>query len=235
MLSVNEEKMPDYSAAVSIQNSKRILETLSKKGGTATFSKIEAESQVKGSVLVHHLNRLLKLKVIEKLSRGTYRLRFKTPLCFVLGSTSKVPVAYFGLLGRRGGRKFPEPQTAIAQLETQGLKPDLVYVVTSTSSIAEWADLKLPYQWILCYEDEIADMEKIEQKIKPQLLSLLKDYIVIMDCTSATKPATIAYYKLAQQLWVPLIYYYEEKNELKWLISKDTVKDRLLKESDQNL
>ncbi len=128
-------------------------------------------------MLNHHLNRLLRLGVIEKLSKGTYRLRFKTPLCFVLGSELKVPVAYFGLLGKRGDRRVPEPQTAIAQLEKQGLKPDLVYVVTSTSSIAEWADLKLPYQWILCYEDEIADVEKIEQKVKPQLLSLLKDHI----------------------------------------------------------
>ena len=86
--------------------------------------------------------------------------------------------------------------------------------------------MKLSYQWILCYEDEIAEVEKIEQKVKPQLLSLLKEYIVIMDCTSATKPATIAYYKLAQQLWVPLFYFYEEKNQLKWLISKESVKEK---------
>lgn len=225
----NDENMPDYTAAVSIENSQKVLEAISKKGGIANFSEIQAESGVVGSVLNHHLNRLQRLKVIQREVKGTYRLKFRTPLCFVFGSNQRVPIAYFGLLGRRGTRKEPEPQVAINLLEKEHLEPDLIYVVTSPNALNEWEDLKLPYQWILCYEDEIADVEKIEQKVTPQLLSLLRDYIVIMDCTSATKPATIAYYELAQKLWVPLIYLYEETKQLKWLISRESTKQKLTK------
>jgi len=51
-------------------------------------------------------------------------------------------------------------------------------------------------RWILCYEDEIINIDTIKDKVTPQLESLMKDFIVIIDCTSATKPATIAYYEL---------------------------------------
>ena len=53
-----------------------------------------------------------------------------------------------------------------------------------------------------------------------------------MDCTSATKPATIAYYELAQTLLTLLIYIYEETKQLKWLISKESIKN-MLKLNDQ--
>jgi hypothetical protein len=231
MATINEKDMPDYTTAVKIENSRKILEALAMCGGIANFSEIENESGVSGSVLNHHLNRLQKLKVLERLVKGTYKLRFRTPLCYVFGSKQRIPIAYFGLLGRKGERKISEPQIAIKLLEKEDLKPDLVYIVTTPNALAEWADLKLNYQWILCYEDEIADVEKIEQKVTPQLLSLLREYNVIMDCTSATKPATIAYYKLAQQLWVPLIYFYEEKSQLKWLISKESVKRKLIEKT----
>jgi len=88
-------------------------------------------------------------------------------------------------------------------------------------------NLKPPYQWILCYEDEIINIDAVKSKVSPQLTSLLKEYIVIMDCTSATKPATIAYYELAQTCQIPLIYIYEGTRQLKWLISKETIKENL--------
>jgi DNA-binding transcriptional ArsR family regulator len=219
--------MPDYAAAVAIENSVRILESISRKGGIANFSEIQADSGVKGSILNHHLNRLQRLKVITREVKGTYRLTFKTPLCLIFDSKQKIPIAYFGLLGRRETRKDPEPSVAIELLEKENLKPDLTYVVTSPEALNNWKQLKLPYQWILCYEDEIINVDAIEEKVSPQLLSLLRDYIVIMDCTSATKPATIAYYELAQKLWIPLIYIYEETKQLKWLISHETIKSKL--------
>ena len=227
MLTINEENMPDYTAAVSIQNSRRILKNALQKRRNGKFLRNRSRIRSKRVRIKPPFEQTAETKSNRETVKGTYRLRFLTPLCFVFGSNQKIPVAYFRLLGRRGDRKEPEPKTAISLLEKEGLKPDLVYVVTSPNALAEWADLKLNYQWILCYEDEIADVEKIEQKVAPQLLSLLKEYNVIMDCTSATKPATIAYYKLAQQLWVPLIYFYEEKNQLKWLISKETVIQKL--------
>jgi len=227
LLRNNEYKMPDYIKAFSIENSRKVLEALSNKGGIATFSEIEAESGVKGSVLNHHLNRLQQLKVIQREVKGTYRLTFKTPLCLIFEPKQKTPIAYFGLLGRKESRKEPEPQTALKLLEKKHLKPDFTYVVTSPDAINDWKQLKLPYQWILCYEEEIINVDTVKQKVTPQLLSLLRDYMVIMDCTSATKPATIAYYELAQKLWIPLIYVYEETKQLKWLISKETIKAKL--------
>lgn len=87
---------------------------------------------------------------------------------------------------------------------------------------------RAPYQWILCYEEEIIDIDVVKNKVTPQLENLLKNHIVIMDCTSATKPATIAYYELARIYCVPLVYVYEETEKLKWLISKETIKRRFV-------
>ena len=222
------EEMPNYPMALSVENSRKIVEALAKTGGIATFSQIQALSGVKGSVLTHHLNRLQNLRVIRRETKGTYRFTYKTPLCFIFPTKTKIPIAYLGLLGRKDSRKKPEPYVAIELLEKEKLKPSFTYVVTSPEALNDWKNLKLPYQWILCYEDEIINVDAIKQKIAPQLKSLLREYIVIMDCTSATKPATIAYYELAQKLWVPLIYIYEETKQLKWLISLETIKERLL-------
>ena len=221
------EKLPNYTLAISAENSKRVIEALTKNGGIATFSEIQRLSGVRGSVLTHHLNRLQHLHVIEREVKGTYRLTFKTPFCFIFPTKTKIPIAYFGLLGRRESREEPEPEVALKLLEKEKLKPDLIYVVTSPEALNDWKDLRLPYHWILCYEDEIINVDSVKEKILKQLTSLLKQYIVIMDCTSATKPATIAYYELAQTYYIPLIYVYEETKELKWLISKKTIMERL--------
>jgi hypothetical protein len=228
MLKDNDEaKMPDYANAVAIENSLKVLESISRKGGIANFSEIQADSGVKGSVLNHHLNRLQRLRVIQREVKGTYRLTFKTPLCLIFNPRQKIPIAYFGLLGRKESREKPEPEVAINLLLKEHLKPDLVYVATSPDALSDWKQLRLPYQWILCYEEEIINVDAVKQKVTPQILSLLRDYIVIMDCTSATKPATIAYYELAQELWIPIIYIYEETKQLKWLISQESLAARL--------
>lgn len=223
----DDRKMPDYATAVSIDNSRRILEALSEKGGVATFSELQMMSGVKGSVLNHHLNRLQRLEVIQREVKGTYRLTYRTPLCFIFNPKQKIPVAYFGLLGQSEDRQQPEPQVAIQLLEKEKLKPELMYVVTSLETLNGWKPMKLQYQWILCYDDEIANVEAVKRKITPQLLSLLRDYIVVMDCTSATKPATIAYYELAQKLWIPLMYLYEQTKQLKWLISRENIEEKI--------
>lgn len=89
---------------------------------------------------------------------------------------------------------------ALRLLKEQGIQPKFTYVVTSPEALGEWQELKLPYQWILCYEEEIVDIDAIEEKMRLQLEGLLRDHIVILDCTSATKPATIAYYELARSI-----------------------------------
>lgn len=217
-------EMPRYVDALTVKNSCKVIRSLAERGGVAKFSEIEKASGVKGSVLVYHLNRLQSLNVIEKEVRGTYRLKYKTPFCYIFGN--KVPIAYLGLLGRRNSRPQPETEVALELLEKEDIRPKFVYVVTSPDALNEWKELKLPYQWILCYEDEIIDIDSVKKKVIPQLESLLRDYIVILDCTSATKPATIAYYELAQTYYTPLIYIYEETRQLKWLISKETIKKK---------
>jgi len=221
-------EMPDYIKAMMVRNSRKVLEALAKKNGIANFAEIKRLSGVRGSVLVHHLNRLQKLGVISKETKGTYRLKYKTPLCFIYGTGKPLKIAYFGLLGRREKRSEPEPDVAISLLIKEGYRPELKYIVTSPEALRSWKDLKLQYHWILCYEDEIIDVDAVKEKVKPQLLNLLKDSLVVMDCTSATKPATIAYYELAQTLWIPLIYVYEDTKELKWLISIETLKKRMI-------
>ncbi|MEM2703056.1 MAG: winged helix-turn-helix domain-containing protein [Candidatus Bathyarchaeia archaeon] len=226
-MAIESMAMPDYQSALSSKNSIKIIEAIAKARGVASFSEIQSLSGVKDSVLTHHLNRLQRFHVIEKEVKGTYRLTYKTPLCFIYPPKTRIPIAYFGLLGKKDSRKEPEPQFAIKILEGEGLRPDLAYVTTSPEALNDWKDIKLPYQWILCYEDEIANVDAVKRKVLPQLESLLRNYIVIMDCTSATKPATIAYYEIAQTYLIPLIYIYEETKELKWLISRETIKEKL--------
>jgi len=144
---------------------------------------------------------------------------------------TEAPSAYLGLLGRRQTRAEPETTVALRLLRKEGINPELVYVVTSLEALNEWQDLKLPYQWILCYEEDVINIDAITRKVKPQLASLLRSHITIMDCTSLTKPATIAYYQLASTYYTPLIYVYEDTRQLKWLISRDTIRSELGLES----
>jgi len=219
-------KIPSYEDAVRIENGRKILKALAECGGVANFSEIGRRSGVKDPVLAYHLDRLQSLNVVEREVKGTYRLTYKTPLCYIF-ETAETSIAYLGLLGRRESRSEPETSVALKLLTKEGISPELVYVVTSPEALGEWKELKPPYQWILCYEDQIINIDAIKDRVTPQLESLLRDYIVIIDCTSATKPATIAYYELAQTYRAPLIYVYEETKQLKWLISKDHIRQKL--------
>ena len=220
-------KMPCYEDATANKNSRKIIQALAECGGVANFSQIGRRSGVKDAVLAYHLDRLQSLNVVKREVKGTYRLTYKTPLCFIFETAPRVPMAYIGLLGRRETRPEPETFIALELLKKVGIRPKLMYVATSPEALNEWKELKLPYQWILCYGDEIIDIDAIKNKVIPQLESLLKDFVVIIDCTSATKPATIAYYELAQTYYAPLIYIYEATRQLKWLISKETIKKKL--------
>jgi len=197
-----------------------VLKVLARRGGISSFSEIKHESGIKDSVLVHHLNRLRGLSVIQSDVRGTYRLTYRTPLCFVLGDTRRERFAYLGLLGKKETHGKPETEVALELLKKEAIVPELVYVLTSLDALKDWEKEKLTHQWILCYQDEIIDIDTVKNKVRRQLESLLQQYIVILDCTSSTKPATIAYYNLAQQYQAPLIYVYEDTQKMKWLISR---------------
>ncbi|MBS7623326.1 hypothetical protein KEJ39_06595 [Candidatus Bathyarchaeota archaeon] len=220
------QNVPDYKEAVKINNSRLLIEALTRSDGIANFSTLEKESGLKGGLLRYHLDRLKSLGVIESEVKGTYRLRFKTPLCYIFGSRN-VKYAYIGLLGRRDSYSEPEPVTALSLLKEQRISPTLVYVLTSPEGMADWKEYRLNCQWVICYGDEIIDIDAIQNKLAPQLTALLRDHSVILDCTSSTKPATIAYYDLAQRLLIPCIYVSEEKRSIRWLISKETIMTRL--------
>lgn len=129
--------------------------------------------------------------------------------------------AYIGLLGVKEQREEAEISVAIELLKKDKMEVDLAYVVTSTEGVVSWQSDKLNVQWILCDGDSMIDIDKIEGKVQIVLKDLIKDHLVIMDCTSFNKPATIAIYELAQQYMIPLIYVYRPKRKLKWLISRN--------------
>jgi len=219
---------PLYAEALRAEKRLRIVKALAELGGEASFSQIERASKVTGNTLVHNLNALeLKFHVMEKPVKGTYRLRYKTPLSYIFATENTYPTVYLGLLGRRDKRDTPETRVALELLKKDGITPQLIYVTTSLEALQEWKELKLPYQWITAYEAEITDIDSVKNKVRQQLQILLKDYVVILDCTSATKPATIAYYELANQYLIPLIYIYEPIKSLKWLISKQELLRRI--------
>ena len=220
------EKAPKYEEALKVTNSKKVLQALSKLEGVSNFSTLEKETGLKAGLLLHHLNRLRSLGIVETEVKGTYRLRFSTPLCYVFGAKG-IEYAYVGLLGRKGSYSEPEPEVALSLLSDLKISPILVYVLTSPEALGDWKSEKLGYQWILCYGEEIVDIDEIQKKLVPQLTTLLKNYSVIIDCTSSTKPATIAYYEIAQRFLIPCIYVSEEKRTLRWLISKEMIKTKL--------
>lgn len=220
-------EIPNYRDAFSRVKALKAAIALAMLGGIANFAQIQASSGVRGSTLVHNLNILIRFNIVEKQVKGTYRLKYLTPLCYLF-SREPLPVAYLGLLGRRNGRKRPETETASELLNAEGYAPSSIHVLTSTEAFHEWEELKLPYRWILCYEEEIVDIDSVKRKAKEVLQTLLKDHLVIIDCTSATKPATIAYYELAQTYQTPLIYIYEEKKKLKWLKGSKAIKETII-------
>jgi Bacterial regulatory protein, arsR family len=221
---------PQYDKAMAQPNRMKIVKAIAEADGAAKFSTISKMTGVKDNNLLHHLNILIGYGIIEQIADGPYTLKYKTPLCFIFGQRpDKEKVSYIGLLGERNERQ--EAETAVAlQLLKRREKIDvgLAYVVTSTAAAQSWKDSELPVQWILCDGEAITDIDKIKRKVQDVLTDLIKEHLVIMDCTSFNKPATIAMYGLAQTYLVPLIYVYEPLRKLKWLISRQHLSQRFV-------
>jgi hypothetical protein len=216
---------PNYEKAFEHDNRRKIIKAIAEAGGVAGFSKIMQTTGVKDNNLVFHLSFLIRYGIIEQIAEGPYALRYKTPLYFIFGKNQekeeKISYSYIGLLGEREERTEPETTVALKLLKKDGLEANLVYIVTSTAGANSWKENKLEAQWILCDGDAITDIDKIRRKVSLLVRDLIREHLVIMDCTSFNKPATIALYELAQKYLVPLIYVYEPKQRLKWLISKE--------------
>lgn len=232
-------EIPDYQRATNTENGKRVLQALGRLGGEGNFAQIESQSKVQGPTSVHHLYSMIQYGVLVKVSRGTYRLRFKSPVCFISSNwgskyNRQTSFAYMGLLGRSSDREEPETLASINLLRKEGIEPRIRYVATSFSAVSDWSRKELDCQWILCADEEIANISSLKKRVVPVLENLLQDHIVLLDCTSATKPATISFYQLAQEYLAPLVYVYEEQHKLEWLISRNDLAHRLGFERESN-
>jgi hypothetical protein len=214
---------PQYEKAILQSSRRKVVKAIAEVGGAAKFSTISKMTGVKDNNLLHHLDVLIQYGIVEQVANGPYALKYKTPLCFIFGDKpEKENISYIGLLGERNEREEPETSVALQLLKRHsGIEPGIAYVVTSTAAAGSWKNIELPVQWILCDGESITDIDKIRRKVEVVLRDLIKEHLVIMDCTSFNKPATIAIYGLAQTYLVPLIYVYEPRHKLKWLISKE--------------
>nr|MDO8080303.1 hypothetical protein [Candidatus Freyarchaeota archaeon] len=127
----------------------------------------------------------------------------------------KTPYAYLGLLGERKGRIEIETETAIKFLEKEGFTFERVMIVIIKECENDWEDVApIGVEWYLVNDEEIKRVEGVESRVEAKLPDLVRNYVLIMDCTAATFPTTIAYYKLADRHKVPLIYVYWDTKEL---------------------
>lgn len=226
---------PRYDTAMQQPRKRAIIKAIAEEGGIARFSTIARITGVRDNVLVHHLNGLRQLGIVESTvpadSGGPYLLTYKTPLCFIFSQQQKdseQSMVYMGLLGERDGRKESETAVALQLLKKdRGIKFDSTCVVTSVESAQQWSDIEGSRdEWILLTNKQVSDIDSIKRKVESVLTRLIKQNMVIMDCTSLTKPATIAMYELAQKYLIPLVYVYEPQRKLKWLISRETLLQR---------
>ena len=181
-------------------------------------------------------------------------LKYKTPFCWLFGK--EVKFAYLGLLGdeRPPGRELVV-KTALEQLPREsgkigellresgkiGERIAECWVVTTESGYNAWRDeleklrdeleklskAELKIYYYLCPEEKVDDLDEIKNHIDGILHHLLKEYVVIMDCTGLTKPATLALYELAENYCAPLIYIYEGQRKLYWCISEELLMKRI--------
>lgn len=199
---------------------------MEQEGAKATFSEIQRATRAKKSTLKTRLDALKRLGITEGEKRAPVTLRFKTPLCFLAG-TPKIPYAYLGLLGMRESRKESETATAVRLLEREaGIRFEKVTVLTTREASGSWtgsvgAELEDRMETIHIDVKKMNDIAAVEKRMRQKLAELMRAYNLIMDCTSGLRPSGIAYYRLASQYSIPLIYVYEDEERIFWLKSKD--------------
>ena len=203
----------------------RILKSLC--SGSKRFFQLKAETQLNDAVLLHYLRKLLDYGIVQRETKGIYALKFRTPICYLFALT--IPHVYIGFLGLRQGRDIPEPVIALDLLERVGIRITKNYVFTTSDALATWEDYELSdFNVKILKKSDLLDISVMERKIEQVLVGEAKKNLLIMDCTSLTKTATIAMYNLARKYCIPLIYVYEGTKELVWLIDIETVKNEVI-------
>ncbi|MEM2910442.1 MAG: hypothetical protein QXO01_05200 [Nitrososphaerota archaeon] len=233
------EEPPDISELIRHNKIKRthapILLYLARTGGRARFYEIYqhlgGETRISKSTLKSRLDALSNLGVITY-HEGVAELTNKSTLCYVV--SSRIPYAYMGLLGIRGEAEDyeSETETSIKLLKEEGIEFDRIYVVTTPEALESWSSYIKDNIWkrielISVRVDEMNEIDKMMNRVRPRLLELIRQSIVIIDCTSGTRPAGIAFYTLAEKYKLPLIYVYKEAKKIYWLKSRQSIKKEL--------
>lgn len=234
MSSAAESELPNYEGLKGTRRRyvKEILGLLLKHGRDFSFNELLKALGIppeRKSTLFNNLATLQKFNLITRVKRGPIGLKFKTPLCFLAG-TPNVSYAYLGLLGVRRGRQVSETETALRALGGLGMKFERIVVVTTQEAVGDWSGAispELKIEWHTLSEGELNRVERVEERVEPKVVELMKGYVLIMDCTSGPRPAGIAFYRLAIKHKVPLIYVYEPQEELIWLQSREDLEREL--------
>lgn len=217
-----EEHIIDYVANFNRGSRGEVLLALALLGGGTRFSSILRLVGGKAKSTINHtLNVLERNGLITRSDDGMIRLRYKTPLCSLV-DCEDITFAYLGLLGERSGREESETETALNILRHEyAINPGKVVVITTRKAAVTWENLMKPsIEWILMDDRDVSDLGRILEATDPKVRELASSHRLIMDCTSLTKPATIAFYKSAMKHFVPLIYIYEQSKKLTWIISR---------------
>ena len=202
----------------------RLLKALARK--SLFFSDISRIARMDDSLTNYYLSRLLSLGIVEKTDLGTYALRIKVPFCYLEDEISEY--TYLGLLGRRHYHEEPETKTATNILGGKGYNIVEIKVITTRSAVDNWSSEVIgDYDLVIVDEKDIVSISSMEDVITGILERLILRRPVIMDCTSLTKPATIAMYNVARRYLVPLIYVYEADRQIHWIITQREIRDCL--------
>lgn len=172
------------------------------------------------STIEYNLNVLERRGLITRSPCGPIRICCKTTLC-LLAKCERVDYAYFRLLGERNKREESEMETALNLLKDKWhTSPKKTVVLTTHRAVAGWENLpNKGVERILVSDEDMSDVGRVLEKADSKYQELATGYKLIIDCTSGTKPATIAFYKLALKYYAPLVYVYEQDRKLSWIIA----------------
>jgi len=242
-LRIHKENYSQLKLSNISQPYKLLLLKIAENGGRAKFNEllgVVGGEEDKKPTLYSRLKRLEQLGYIKYYS-GVATLVSKTPLCFVMAAD--VDYAYVGLLGRKVWPEInePEPITAISKLAEKGLRIRKIVIVTTQEAYGDWASYIQKYSqyrdidWKMITIKQMNNIQAVADIVEPKVFELSKQYIPILDCTSGTRPAGIAYHEIAHTLMTPLIYVYTSKEfgehgevvEVNWLKNQEKMAEEL--------
>ncbi len=204
------------------------LWTIAELGGRARLKDLQKKIKASKSTLSSRLAALAD-KGLVTYEAGFAELVYKTPLCY-LANIENIPYAYVGLLGKPlpVEHREPETETAISLLREEGITIDKILVATTKDAIEEWTPIMSPelramLDFAILDIREMNSIEAVMDRMTRRILDLTRRYITILDCTSGTRPAGIAYYAIADKLKTPLIYVYADEKRIYWLKNRRTL------------